>query len=761
MKELGNWITRGTETPFYTRKRIVIAKSIQSAIAYVCGLGQFNFYINGEKVSDHVLDPGWTNYDKLVQYVSFDVSGLLVPGENILAAEIGNGWFIKNDDHYTFAFPGFMPPNPNPYHPYGKFLVFAMRLDLYYEDGSCESITADDSFKTAEHMVQTSNVYGSELIDGRKAIPGWHTVSFDDSSWDRAQIVSPENTPRGELHEQIQPPIKIIHTYKGCYLHDYIDSVNNRIRRIYDFGQNIAGMLSVKVKGKKGDAIRFLSAEKLSADGDVDQMAKGWILVDSCITYIIGEDDTWENCELVFTYFAGRYIGVETDADEVMIKDMNGHAITSAHENSGTFVCDDERLNKIYTMIEKSVEANMMSVHTDCPTIERFAWQEPNHLMAPSIMYMKNGRKLWEKFLLDMRMQQHSAHDFYLDWEGNKHCLGDGLMPSQAPCYVPNMIPVPGMGSFYDIIAWGSTCILGTYWHYIFYGDLKIVKDNYEAGKRYLGYLKTKVNEEGFINHGLGDWGNPKGELARENIETVFLYADAKVLAQFAILLGREEDHKDFWAYAESVKENYNRKLLTRNNEGLWCYKVWDHKDELLITQASQAMPLYFGMVPDDKKEDVVKSYRTALEQEGAFIAGEVGLPYVIQTAREYGMNDLICRFILREKHPSYYAFVLDGETTLGEYWETNPRSHCHDMMGHIIEWYYNGIAGIIPEKPGFTEVKIMPFMPESVNHFTCTYKTAYGDIFVSAKREAGDIELTVKVPEQISYTVDKSRLKA
>ena len=127
--------------------------------------------------------------------------------------------------------------------------------------------------------------------------------------------------------------------------------------------------------------------------------------------------------------------------------------------------------------------------------------------MAPSIMYMKNGRKLWEKFLLDMRTAQHTAQDYFYDFEGNKVYPGDGLMPSQCPCYIPNVLPVPGMGSFYDIIGWGSTCILGTYWHYMFYGDKKIVEDNYDAGMRYLEHLKTKVTEEGFINHGLGDCG--------------------------------------------------------------------------------------------------------------------------------------------------------------------------------------------------------------------------------------------------------------
>lgn len=178
------------------------------------------------------------------------------------------------------------------------------------------------------------------------------------------------------------------------------------------------------------------------------------------------------------------------------------------------------------------------------------------------------------------------------------------------------------------------------------------------------------------------------------------------------------------------------------------------------MTQASQALPLFWGLVPEDKEADIVKAFRYTLERDGSFICGEVGLPYVIQTARKYGMNDIICKYITKEDHPSYYAFVLDGETTLGEYWEQNPRSHCHDMMGHIIEWYYNGIAGIIPEKPGFGEVTIRPYLPESVHEFTCTYQSASGEIKVSVTETENEILVDVKCAEGIAYAVDTSNLE-
>lgn len=755
MRSLGRWITNGTAKPFWARKVFEIEKAVKCATAKVCGLGQFHFWMNHEKVEDHELDPGWTDYRKLIQYVTFDVTEQLHSGENVLEVEVGNGWFHKMDEHYSFHFPKFMPPNPNPYRPFGEELVLALELRIVYEDGTESVLHADDSFQVRRHPVVMSNVYGSETIDGR-------LFEAEASEWEQAVLVPKEKEPTGRLTEQCQPPVKVIRSYAG----ECLGNVNGR--EIYDFGQNMSGILEFEVFGKRGDEVRIYPAEKLAENGDVDQMAKGWVNLDSCITYIIGGDDRWEKCRMKFTYFAGRYVAVERvhgqetrqAGSEIRIRNVTAHAISSAWKTDGTFSCDDKRYEQIYSLVEKAVEANMVSVHTDCPTIERFAWQEPNHLMAPSIFYMKDGRKLWEKFLLDMRTAQHTADDYFLDMEGNPYYPGEGLMPSQCPCYFPNVLPVPGLGDFYDIIPWGSTCILGTYWHYLFYGDKQIVEENYEAGKRYLEHLKTKVNADGFLNHGLGDWGNPKNELVRENIETAFLYADGKTLAYFAEVLGYAEEKRQLERYADQVKENYNEKLLVWNEElNGWCYRAWDHPDELFLTQAAEALPLYWGMVSEEKEADVVRAFRHTLEQESALISGEIGLPYVIQTARKYGMSDLICRYILRDEHPSYYAFVLDGETTLGEYWEKNPRSHCHDMMGHIVEWYYNGIAGIQPLKPGFEKICICPYLPESMHEFACSYESVRGTIRVQVKDCGEEVELTVQVPEQIEFEIDLTEL--
>ncbi len=728
---LGKWITNNTDRPFVARKVIKLQGDIKAAKVAVTGLGQFNFYIDDERVSDSVLAPGWTDYNKSIQYEEYDVTEQLCGRKHTLSIEVGNGWYNWDMEYgYSFHFPEFMPPNPNPYKPFGRCLICSMKLMIEYVDGRSEEIITDESWKIKPHRIKHTNVYGSEYIGD------------DNGKWEDASVAVDEDVPAGELMRPEQPSIRVIKIYKAKFISE-IDGV-----RVYDIGQNVSGMLRAKVKGKAGQKISFKPAEKLDENGLPDQMAKNWMPIDNIITYKVSADDALEEVRQTFSYIAGRYFAVEGSSQVV---ELYIDAITSAWEDAGEFWCDDNRYNKIYDMVKKTVEANMVSVHTDCPTIERFAWQEPNHLMGAAIMYMKDGSRLWRKFLRDMRDAQHKATDSFVDLKGNRIYPGEGLVPSQAPCYIPNVLPVPGLGSFYDIIAWGSSIILGTRWHYMFYGDRSIIEENYEAGMRYFNHLKTMVNEDGFINHGLGDWGNPKGEYARENIETAFLYADAITLAWFAGIMGRDEDKANLTQYSESVKANYNNKLLVKDPRGKYCYMSYKKGDEgIITTQSIEALPLYWNMVPEYAIDDVVDCLRENIESANAFVAGEVGLPYVIQTASKHGMNDLICRCIMRKKHPSYYAFVLDGETTLGEYWESNPRSHCHDMMGHIVEWFYNGIGGIEILEPGFKKISLHPFMPDTVNEINVRYKSPYGNIVVRGMRTGEKIEYTFDVPKEI-----------
>ena len=227
----------------------------------------------------------------------------------------------------------------------------------------------------------------------------------------------------------------------------------------------------------------------------------------------------------------------------------------------------------------------------------------------------------------------------------------------------------------------------------------------------------------------------------------------------------REREKEEFFSYAEEVRTNYNKKLLYRDEEGFYHYRDWSRRDQGIVsTQTVQALPLYWGMVPPGAKYDIVQELRRQLEEKDHFVAGEVGLPYVIQAAAQNGMSDLVAAYATRETHPSYYAFLKDGETTLGEYWEENPRSHCHDMMGHIVEWIYNGMAGIEPVAPGFREVKLHPWLPEDMDSFTCTYKIGAdrdGTIRVEAWRdEDGDPRFRYSLPYWVNVVSSKYPLE-
>jgi len=755
------WITDGSGSPFYVRKKFTLKSHVKKAEAYVAGLGQFNLYVNGEAASDHRLDSAWTNYRETVYYITFKLTDKLHKGDNVLAAEVGNGWYLMDTSiGYSFHFPAFMPESPNPYVPFGKQLIFGACIYVEYEDGTEEMIYADEGSFTAPHPVLHTNVFGSEVMDGGMKIEGWNSEEYtQDSCWTEAVLVEENEEPAGKLKNQWIPSIRVTNVYPG----KLIGKVNGRL--IYDFGRNMSGILKAKVRGEIGKKVVFRPAEKLNADGDVDQMAKGWMMIDVVEEYWFGKNREFEDFSMTFTYFGGRYVSVEGVSEED-ICDVTAEAISSAFEDSGKFECDDERYMQIYKMIRNSIEANMMSVHTDCPTIERFAWQEENVMMAQSLMYMKNVERHYRKFLSDARDAQHKATDFFLDYEGGKYYPGYGLIPSQAPCYIPNPIPVPGMGSFYDIIPWGSSIIIGTYWDYMFYGNKEIIEENYGHAKRYLNHLESKINGDGFIAHGLGDWGNPKPEnLARENIETAFLYADYRLMMIMAREIGRTTDMYRFMARAEMIKDHYNRVLLKKDPAtGRYGYTTFDvlkpGEDNFHTTQAALALPLYLNMVPDEYLEDVIETFKQKMIDDGGFITGEVGQSYIIRMMSRLHMNDLICKYILKEEHPSYYAFIKAGETSLGEYWENNPRSHNHDMLGHIIEWYYAGLAGIRPLSPGFKKIEICPYLPDSMNHLKASYKCPYGTITVEMnRREDGSVKLDVSAPEKVLYTIDRSQL--
>lgn len=690
------------------------------------------------------------------QYVTFDVTKNCTKGKNNLVAEVANGWYngdTANQRHFYTMDKG--------YEPFGEQLPLIMRMTICYSDNTYEIILTDDSFKTLKSPTTLANVFGSEDYDASM----YESLDslFSDSHAAFAKKLASDETPKGELVAMSHPPLKIKKSYETICITEPSKDVF-----IFDLGQNMSGLFEVFVKGKKGDKIRITPVEKLTPTGEIDKSCNTWSEFTLKGT---GELESWKPS---FSYSAGRWIQIEgatrdqSDSSKPYIADVKGHFVTSSAEDVGSFSCSDNRYNQIFNIILKAIESNLNHVHSDCPTVEKLGWLEPTHLMAPSVMYNKNVDTLWNKIARDVCEAQYQKGEFDLDKGVFPHEYSEGLIPSIAPRYARFLVD-GGDGSFWDIIPWASTVLLAPLFQHQFYGNTTVMKDNYNTAKKYLAYLYDKYlryqelynknTPHKFLCQGLGDWGIGVGRReSRENTETAFFYTDLKAMAKFAHIAGNDKDEIHYEALAKTVLDDYNAALLVKNPEtGEYCYKAWDTPEHLSVMQANQAIPLCFGMVPQDKLASVKQSLVISANTR-QFVAGEVGLPYLFRALLDCGRNDIINDMILQPEHPSYIRFVEMGETTLPEFWSDDARSRNHDMMGHIMEWFYTGVGGI-SSVDSFKHICIKPDLPGILNNVSCHYDSIKGKITVDVKTEQDRISLTVSIPANTTGVIFPPKL--
>lgn len=705
----GEWIGNGTRKPFIARKSFY-ASGDSKAVLSVCIPGQFEVKINGEKLSPYVYEGSQTDFNKHIHYSTYDVTDLINEGENEITIEAANGWYIGDDDNgkrYFYTMD-------KGYQPFGECLALTAQLKI-----ADEYIVTDNSWEVSRSRTTLADIYGSEDID--------NTIEY---KWTSAETVQ---SPKGEIIPLDYPPV----IRKYCYEPQSID----KERMIFDFGQNMSSQFYLKIKGKRGQQIKLIPAEKLSADGDIEQTVDTY----SILTLSGGEDVFNQK----FSLNGARWYKIE-GAKYEQIVEFKSYFVTSSAEDQGYFHCSDERLNKIYKLILKAIESNINHLHTDCPTIEKLGWLEPDHLMARSVMYNKDVDTLWSKIAMDMRDAQYAENEFDIDNGAFPHEYKSGLVPSIAPRYA-KFITDWQEGSFWDIVPWGSSIILAAYEQYRVYGNKRILSDNYESAKRYIKHLTDEYNnynrlygqngDERFICSGLGDWGfkQNKGR-SRENIETAFYYHDLITMAEISKILGKGDENA-FIDQAEKVKHLYNKALLVSNDNGTY-YR--DHLSGSAM-QANQAIPLCFGLVPEEYAA-AVQSTLIELCDGKHLDCGEIGLVYILRALSSAGRNDIIYDMILKDTHPSYLRFIETGETTLPEFWRDDARSRNHDMMGHIMEWFFTEIAGI-KSNDGFKTVTVDPKCMDLIDSFECSYNSIRGSIKVLFSNG----NLSVQLPNNVS----------
>lgn len=671
------------------RREFTATKPVKRAMAYICGLGQFEMFLNGEKVGDHFLDPAWTKFDKEAQYVAFDITGELRDGKNAVGVMLGNGYYHTPHGRYLKLLFSYGAPK------------MICKLQIEYADGTAQTVVSDDKWRASESPVTFSSIYGGEDYDASAVQPGWAEPGFDDRKWKKAVLTQGAGV---KLIPQISEPLKVM---------ERIPTVR-RFRAangnwVYDLGQNASGIVQLTVRAVTPQSIKLIPGELINDDSTVNQRASGAPFYHVYTARGDGSSETWHP---QFTYYGFRYVEVEgaVPAGESNpgalpeVIDITGLHTRNSAAQVGTFACSDPLFNKIHTLIDWAVRSNMASVLTDCPHREKLGWLEVTHLMGGSIQYRYDISRLYAKQVNDMRTAQHA----------------NGMVPTIAPQYVtfsPDFIDTPEWGSAFVIIPWNL---------YEWYGDLAPLRDNYERMKRYVDYLGSRADNH-IVAYGLGDWydiGPDRpgyAQLTSSGVTaTAIYYQDVKILERAARLLGKEADVRKYAALASDIKRAFNEKFFDK--------KTLKYDRD---SQTANSIALHMDLVEPQYKAVVRQNLIDDIRRRGnALTAGDVGYRYVLRALEENDASEVIYDMNSRYDVPGYGYQLAHGATCLTESWQAYREvSNNHCMLGHLMEWLYSGLGGIrqSPGSAAYKEIVIRPQVVGDIHSAAVSFRSPYG----------------------------------
>ncbi len=716
-------------------------KKVTDAVVYVCGLGHYELRINGAKVGDSEFAPLWSEYDKTAYYNTYDVTPLLRKGGNAVSVLLGNGFFnVQRQGRYSKLQTSFGPPQ------------VILRMEINYNDGSSKTITSGTDWKYALSPITFNSIYGGESYDARLLQKGFDTAGFDDRAW--KTVVETEG-PKGRLTAQTAPPVKIMEKYGVKNWNDIpadsLSAASKATKRtvspsaaVADMGQNLAGFPEISVKGRKGQKVTLLVAEKLTRQGVCDQRQTGR---QHYYEYTIGSD-TVETWHPRFSYYGFRYIQVEgavrkgrPNPDSLpVLEDLQSCFIYNSAEEVSAFECSNPLFTQTHRLIERAERSNMQSVLTDCPHREKLGWLEQDHLCGPSLLYNYDMTIYAPKIIRDITDTQKA----------------DGMVPTTAPQYV-------SFGNLFDDSPeWGSTLVILPFMYYEQYGDSTLITKNYNAMRSYVDYLGARA-VNGIVSHGLGDWydyGPWRAGFSKNTpvplVATAHYILDLQLIARAAVMTGNKEDERKYSDLLKSVTEAFNREF----------YKP-DSCTYGTGSQASNALPLFLGITGNNRKE-VLNSLIEDIKKHGnRLTTGDVGNRYLFQTLAQNGYDELLYTMLNHYETPGYGFQMMQGATTLTEQWDPRQGSSWnHFMMGQIDEWLFKTLGGI-NNKPGTTGLRhllIAPKLVGDLEYVKASTQSLYGKISVNLTKTSLSVEIpvgsdaTVALPDGSTREVGSGR---
>lgn len=688
----------------YFRKDIDIHKKIKRARVYATGLGYYEFYLNGQKIGDHVLSPNQTNYDKRelekwgeprvgnmqtsVLYETFDITSYLKNGKNTAGILLGNGWYIQAD-RLEEASLWYDTPRT------------IAQLEIEYEDGGKEIISTDNTWKTSGSPILYNGLHTGEIYDARLEIAGWNRPEFNDSSWENAIEVRP---PEGKLKSQISPPDRITKRIAPVKL----SMPDTGIYR-YDLGQMISGWARLKISGPKGTEIKMRFMEELGPTyGQTD-------------TYILKGDgiETWEPR---FTWHAFRYIDVTGAPVELTNENLEGVVVNTDVKEAGSFTSSNKLFNQILQNYQWTQLGNMHGgIPSDCPHRERRGYTGDGQISCVSAIYNFDMAQFYTKWLEDIREAQNSETG-----------------------YVTNTAPYQDGGGG---TAWGAAYIIIPWNMYLYYGDKRILSEHYEGMKHWVSYLKSELDQDGIlINQGLGEWVPPeKVEIPPSFVNTCYYYYCTSLMTKIATVLGNEEDGQYYDELSDRTKNVINANFLNKEQS---MYSTG--------RQGADVFPLGFGIVPEQEIQNIFQHLvNHTLDTKIHFDTGILGTPLLLDVLTDLGRIDLAYAMMNQRDFPGFGYMLGNNATTIWETW-LGEQSHSHPMFGSVTAWFYKYLAGVQAdsEQPGFKHIIIKPQPVFGLIHAKSSYLSPYGNIISDWHFEQDRFILDVTIPHNTRATV-------
>lgn len=696
----------------YFRKDFAAKKAVKKATVYIIGLGMYELYINGHKIGDQVLAPVPTDYNAGVKYNVFDVTEQLKTGANAIGTVLGNGRFYTMRQDYkpykikTFGYP-----------------KMRLNLDITYDDGSQESIVTDDSWKvTADGPIRTNNEYDGESYDATKEMAGWNQPGYQAQNWLKAQFVQ---EAEGMPEAQMTANMKVMETLKPIALGQLKPGVF-----ILDMGQNMAGWLKMRVKGVRGTKVKLRFAESLLPDGSLYVENLRDAKVTDEYTLKGGLAESWEPS---FVYHGFRYVEITGYPGVPKITDFDGRVVYDEMQTTGAFKTSNTTINQVYRNAYWGIRSNYKGMPVDCPQRnERQPWLGDRTTGAYGEAFIFDNSRLYAKWLDDILQAQKA----------------DGSIPDVAPAF---------WRYYGDNVTWPGTYLSVAEMLYQQYADAAPIAKHYPSMKKWMDYMQAKYMEANLITKDkYGDWCVPpeSKELIHSKdpnrntnpvlIASATYYRMLSLMQHFAQILGQEKDVQAYQTLAEKLKTAFNSKFLDPKS------LAYDNS-----TVTANLLPLAYGLVPEGQSAAVFNHIvdKTMNENKGHISTGVIGTQWLMRGLTQYGRPDIAYQLASNRTYPSWGYMAENGATTIWELWNGNtasPKMNSQNhvmLLGDLIIWYYENLAGIKAAAPGFKKIQMAPEIIQGLDSVDASYQSVHGEIKSKWVSTAAGFRWNISIP--------------